>query len=44
MAIYINWQKIMANRFLDFIYIMWQKDKANRLKFKHTIIDNYRCV
>ena len=22
--IYIDWQKIMANHFLDFIYIDWQ--------------------
>ena len=43
MIIYTNWQKDVANCFLDYIYIDWQKDKANRLKFKQTIIDNYRC-
>ena len=34
--------KDKANRF-ERLYIMWQKVLANRLKFKHTIIDNYRC-
>ena len=41
--IYTIWQKYVANHFLDFIYIDWQISKANRLKFKHTIIDDYRC-
>ena len=46
--IYIDWQKIMANHFerlyvIIAIYTNWQKCKANLLKFKHTIIDNYRC-
>ena len=38
----------MANHFerlyvIIAIYTNWQKCKANCLKFKHTIIDNYRC-
>ena len=46
--IYTIWQKMLANHFerlyvIIAIYTNWQKCKANLLKFKHTIIDNYRC-
>ena len=39
-----NVAKLIGKAFFRFyIYIDWQKDVENRLKFKHTIIDNYRC-